>query len=83
MSDKFRNTGRTTRLIVAQVKQALRKQGETICIHDHIGDGVQEERDRDVARRVSQHLKFLGVEHDLNENRILVHSIKKRVSHAH
>lgn len=72
---QFRRTGRTTRRIIASLKQVLDSPGTWISLMDH--HDLQASH-LAFAHTVSTHLKMLGVDHDLDRTKIRVHPIRKR-----
>lgn len=72
---EFRSTGRTVRRVVASLNQLLTRVGSWVEIIDH---NDLRESHLTLAKRVSDHLKMLGVDHDHDQTKIRVNPIVKR-----
>lgn len=66
---EFRSSGRTTRRIVQYLRDLLAAPGVPLKIMDHFDNPNSH---REVAHRVEQHLKFLGVQYDYDSHAVTI-----------
>lgn len=66
---QFRRTGRTVRRIARYVVDLLAAPGVPLTIMDHFDN---RDSHRSVQHQVSQHLKFLGVDHEVDTQSLTI-----------